>query len=136
MSQIFSSLPNKFEQGIFAALCFDFSLSKNFWSIFCHRWLISLFYSPLTFYFRLTDCCRDWECKGKYIFYTCNFFLKKNSKYFYSTSKTIHYQLDSKSKKMKVFLTWSDDQNRIFSIKMIKYLWIRAEENCAFFYLI
>jgi hypothetical protein len=29
MSQIVSSLPNKFEQGIFAALCFDFSLSKN-----------------------------------------------------------------------------------------------------------
>ena len=30
MSQILSSLSNKFEQGIFAALCFDFSLSKNF----------------------------------------------------------------------------------------------------------
>jgi len=34
MSQIVSSLPNKFDQGIFAALCFDFSLSKNFVSYF------------------------------------------------------------------------------------------------------
>ena len=37
MSQIVSSLPNKFEQGIFAALCFDFSLSKN---------LVILFLAP------------------------------------------------------------------------------------------
>jgi len=63
------------------------------------------FLFPSHFHFHLTDCCRDWECKGKYIFYTCNFFLKKNSKYFNSTAKTIHYQFDSKSKKMKVFLT-------------------------------
>jgi hypothetical protein len=29
VSDLFFSVKNEFEQGIFAALCFDFSLSKN-----------------------------------------------------------------------------------------------------------
>ena len=49
MSQIASSLPNKFDQGIFAALCFDFSLSKNFVSYYYAFRLVNfviLFFNP------------------------------------------------------------------------------------------
>jgi hypothetical protein len=66
MSQIVSSLPNKFEQGIFAALCFDFSLSKN----------LVIYIVPLQAdHFILLFPC-DWECKGKTFFYSCNYFFK------------------------------------------------------------
>jgi hypothetical protein len=47
MSQIVSSLTNKFDQGIFAALCFDFSLSKN---LAIYVWPVKagyLFFVPL-----------------------------------------------------------------------------------------
>ncbi len=82
MSQILSSLPNKFDQGIFAALCFDFSLSKNFVSYYYAFRLVNfviLFFNPAL---ALQFLVAIGSAKVKPFFTPATIFIKKTV-YFY-----------------------------------------------------